>query len=194
MTSPSIEIATERDIEPIIDSMLLAFCADPVARWTYPQPQHYLKHFPNLLRAFSDKAFQCNTAYYVADYSGAALWYPPTIEPDAEAMVALLQQTAGDRDLEELFAVLEQMGSYHPSEPHWYLAVLGVEPLQQGKGYGSALIQEVLALCDREQKIAYLEASKPATVPFYERHGFEKLGPIQVGMSPPIIPMVRQPQ
>jgi ribosomal protein S18 acetylase RimI-like enzyme len=85
------------------------------------------------------------------------------------------------------------MGHYHPKEPHWYLPMIGVEPTQQGKGYGSALIQNVLKQCDRDCILAYLEASKPANILFYERHGFDLIDTIQVGSSPPIFPMIRQP-
>jgi ribosomal protein S18 acetylase RimI-like enzyme len=86
------------------------------------------------------------------------------------------------------------MGRYHPSEPHWYLPMLGVDPSQQGKGFGSALLQHALIQCDRDTKLAYLESSNPKNIPIYERHGFELLGTIQVGTSPSIFPMLRRPR
>ena len=91
----------------------------------------------------------------------------------------------------EVFAVFEQMGRYHPQEPHWYLPLIGVDPAQQRKGYGSALLQHALRECDRDHAPAYLESSNPANIPLYERHGFRVLATIQVGTSPPIFPMLR---
>ena len=41
--------------------------------------------------------------------------------------------------------------------------------------------------------VAYLESSNLRNVPLYERHGFEVLGPIQVGGSPVFTPMLRDP-
>ncbi|NJS42172.1 GNAT family N-acetyltransferase, partial [Candidatus Gracilibacteria bacterium] len=55
-------------------------------------------------------------------------------------------------------------------------------------------IQQVTTQCDRHRIPAYVEASKLANVLFYERHGFQAIGTIQAGKSPPIFPMVRQPQ
>jgi RimJ/RimL family protein N-acetyltransferase len=55
-------------------------------------------------------------------------------------------------------------------------------------------MQPILKRCDRDRLPAYLESSNPANIAFYERHGFELLGTIQVGTSPPIFPMVRYPQ
>ena len=86
------------------------------------------------------------------------------------------------------------MEGYHPREPHWYLPFIGVDPSQQGKGYGSALMKHTLDACDRDHAAAYLESSNPKNVPLYERHGFELLGTIQAGTSPPIFPMLRKPR
>jgi GNAT superfamily N-acetyltransferase len=63
-----------------------------------------------------------------------------------------------------------------------------------GQPIGSALLRHVLTACDRQQVLAYLEATNPQNVPSYERHGFEALGSIQVLDSPPVIPMVRKPR
>jgi ribosomal protein S18 acetylase RimI-like enzyme len=86
------------------------------------------------------------------------------------------------------------MGRYHPREPHWFLPFIGVDPVQQGKGHASALMRHALVSCDRDRTLAYLESSNPKNIPLYERHGFELLGTIQVGGSPPIFPMLRKPR
>ena len=83
--------------------------------------------------------------------------------------------------------------SYHPKEPHWYLPLIGVEAIHQGHGYGSALMEHALVPCDQDQTLAYLESSNPRNISLYQRHGFEILGTIQVGTSPPLFPMVRKP-
>jgi GNAT superfamily N-acetyltransferase len=80
--------------------------------------------------------------------------------------------------------LIEKMGSYHPKEPHWYLPLLGVDPLHHGKGLGSVLLQHALAVCDRDNKFAYLESSNSRNITLYERHGFKLLGTIQVNKSP----------
>lgn len=146
------------------------------------------------LRAFGGKAFAHKSAYYVEGYSGAALWLPPDIHPDVDTLMALLQRTGSKGAQKDGPAVFEKMGSYHPSEPHWYLPLLGVDPLWHGKGLGSALMQRALARCDSDNKVAYLESSNSKNIPFYEKHGFELLGTIRVGASPSIFPMLRKPR
>ena len=80
----------------------------------------------------------------------------------------------------------------HPEEPHWYLAMVGVDAAHQGQGLGSKLIQAGLERCDRDGTIAYLESSNPANLPLYERHGFEVLKEIRIADAPPIYPMLRR--
>lgn len=192
-TTAQIRTAAIAEQKYLIAGIVLAFSSDPVARWMYPDSHQYLMHFPHFVQAFGGKAFAQNTAYCIDGYSGAALWFPPGTAPDSEPVIELLQSSTFESEQADIFAVLEQMEHYHPQESHWYLPIIGVEPTQQGKGYGSALMQHVLQLCDRTHTPAYLESSKPSNVSFYERLGFEMLGTIQVGASPPIFPMVRHP-
>jgi len=194
MTTTSIKTATASDQEHTIATVVLAFAADPMARWSYPDPHEYLRHFPDLIRALGGKAFEHGTAYYVDGFSGAALWLPPDTHPPEDELIALAQRTVSERKQAEVFSIFEQMGSYHPTEPHWYLPFIGVDPARQGNGYGSALMEYALIPCDRENQPAYLESSNPRNIPLYERHGFEMLGTIQVGSSPPLFPMLRRPR
>ncbi len=90
--------------------------------------------------------------------------------------------------------VLGRMEKIHPTEPHWYLAVLGTAKEHQGKGVGSALISPVLQKCDAEGVPAYLESSKESNIPFYRRHGFEVTGEVKVKNGPSLWPMWRDPQ
>jgi ribosomal protein S18 acetylase RimI-like enzyme len=178
-------------VDQAVALICLAFCADPAARWTYPDPHAYLSYFPRIVRAFAGKAFEHGTGHQVSGFRGAALWLPPGIHPDQEALGAILQEGLTADRLEEVSSVFERMGSFHPSDPHWYLPMIGVDPAHQGHGYGSALLRHALLQCDKDHVPAYLESSNPANVPLYERHGFVVLGTIQVGSSPPIFPMLR---
>jgi ribosomal protein S18 acetylase RimI-like enzyme len=192
MTQGTIKTATAAEAEAVIAIVVLAFSADPAARWAYADPQQYLRHFPSFVHAFGGNAFAHESAYYVDGYVGAALWLPPEVHPDEETLIPLLQRTVAASLHQDLFAVFEQMGHYHPKEPHWYLPLIGVDPFHQGQGYGSALLQHALIPCDRDHRCAYLESTNSKNIPLYERHGFEVLGEIQVGTSPPIFPMLRK--
>jgi len=193
MTKPTIKTVSPSNMDEAVGAVVLAFSADPVTRWLYPGPHQYLLHLPCFVRAFAGKAFEHNSAYYVDGFLGAALWLPPNVRPDENALFSLLKRTIPEENQQEVFSFVEQMDSYHPSEPHWYLPMIGLDPAKQGYGFGSALLQHALERCDSEGELAYLESSSPKSIPFYQRHGFEQMGTIQVGSSPPLFPMLRKP-
>lgn len=193
MTLPTIRSATTADESAVIDVITLAFSTDPVARWMYRDAHKYLTHFPPFVRAFGGGAFAHGSADYIEGYAGAALWLPPGIHPD-DTLGSFMESTLNERERADAFAIFERMGSYHPTEPHWYLPLIGVEATHQGHGYGVALMQHALGRCDREQQLAYLESSNPRNISLYIRCGFELLGTIQVGSSPPLFPMLRKPR
>jgi ribosomal protein S18 acetylase RimI-like enzyme len=191
MSTQAVTAAKAQDRERVVSAIVLAFVEDPIARWSWPEPHTYLTCFTEFTNVFGGKAFDHNTAHSVAEFSGGALWLPPGVQPDEKALVALMERSIDPKRLEAVFTLFEKMGGYHPSEPHWYLPLIGVEPTKQGRGYGAALLGHALEHIDREGRIAYLESTNPANIPLYKRHGFEVIATIQVGDSPPLYPMIR---
>jgi len=177
-----------------VDVIVLAFSADPFMRWIYPDPSRYLSHFPAYVRGLGGRAFEHGTAYATAEIEGAALWLPPGVHLDVQALESLFQQTVDEPTRSELVAVVGEISRYYPEEDHWYLPLIGVDPTQQGRGFGGALMSHALVVCDRDSIPAYLETANPANVPLYQRYGFELLGKIQVGSSPLMFPMLRRPR
>jgi ribosomal protein S18 acetylase RimI-like enzyme len=194
MSTPDVTVAKAQDRERVVSAIVLAFVDDPVTRWAWPEPHVYLRYFAEFTNAFGGKAFDHGTAHSVAEFSGGALWLPPGVQPDEEVLVGLMERSIDPKRLQVVFTMLEKMGGYHPTEPHWYLPLIGVEPAKQGHGYGSALLRQALERVDREGRIAYLESTNPANIPLYQRHGFEVVGTIQVDEAPPIFPMSRRPR
>ncbi len=189
----TIKTSTQADEVSVVETVVAAFNVDPVARWFYPDAEQYLASFPGFVKAFAGAAFEHGSVDSVDDYAAAALWLPPEVHPDESALAVLLEQTIDERRKPGVFALLAEMDNRHPAEPHWYLPMIGVVPDKQGKGYGSVLLQRALERCDTAGQLAYLEASSARSVPLYQRHGFEVVGTIQVGSSPPLFSMVRKP-
>ena len=192
MLNLTVRAMAAPDEKAAIPTVVLAFAADPVARWTWPDSYQFLSSMPVLARAFGGRAFEHGSAHATEGYAGVALWLPPGVTPDQDALVDLMERTVNASIRDDVFAVFEQMGKYHPAEPHWYLPLIGVDPAHQGKGHGNSLMGHALRRCDTDRMPAYLESSNPRNISLYRRHGFEELGEIQVGSSPPIVPMLRR--
>ena len=191
MSAPAVRVTTPADEASAVDTVVLAFAADPVARWCWRDARQYLAHMPDFTRAFGRRAFANGAAHCTADGSGAALWLPPGVHPDEVAIGDVLERSAPSALLADLHEVFERMAAFHPQEPHWYLPMIGIDPTHQGRGLGSALLTRALAVCDRERMPAYLEATSERSRDLYTRHGFELLAAVQHADSPPMFPMLR---
>jgi len=191
---PEVRTVTPFERDRAVDTVVLAFAADPVARWCWPDSRQYLTSMPRFIFALGGCAFSRNSAFCTDDLSGAALWLPPGVHPDEAALGEIVEATVPRSVRDDLLTLLEAMAGHHPEEPHWYLPFIGVDPARQGQGYGDALMIRALAQCDRDGRSAYLESSNPRNLTLYHRHGFASVGRIQAGSSPTITPMVRQPR
>jgi GNAT superfamily N-acetyltransferase len=192
MTPPSVATITgDVEVDHAIATLVLAFAPDPVARWMYRDPHQYLLHIPRLFRALGTSSFEAEAAQRTNDGLGIALWLSPGVHGDDGPLEAVIAESMVGERQAEVAAVFERTEHYRPSEPHWYLSLIGVEALHRNKGCGAALLQHQLRQCDREHLPAYLWSSNPLNTSLYERHGFEIVGTIRVGSSPSIFPMLR---
>lgn len=191
MTSTTISAHASIDTDRAITTLVTAFTADPVVRWLYPDPIRYAASFAGLARLIGGDAFAAGTAAVSPRYEGTALWLAPDVPPDDTALVTHLERSIDVDRREAVLALLGQMADYHPTEPVWYLPLIGVDPAHQGRGIGSELLRAGLTQADRDGLPAYLEASTARNRELYERHGFEVVGELRAADSPPLWPMLR---
>lgn len=65
------------------------------------------------------------------------------------------------------------LNSYHPQdEEYMYIWFIGVDRAAQGKGVGSAMIEELIGESNLSGKTIYLETSSERHLHFYKKHGF----------------------
>lgn len=191
MRDRSFAPVSRTDEASVYATLVSAFADDPVERWLYPDRQNYLDRFPGFLTAFGGTAFDEHAVWRLGEFAAVAMWLPPGVEPDSDAIVGYLTETVAPGKHADTYAVLEQMDAAHPSFPHWYLPWLGVDAALRGTGLGGELLKVCLDIVDKDHLPAYLETPNPRTVPFYQRHGFVVTGQAQAGACPPIVFMLR---
>jgi GNAT superfamily N-acetyltransferase len=190
-TSPTVSIRPADDEERAIATITMAFIADPIVRWFIQDSARYLRYWPPFVKAFGGGAFEHGCADVADDFAGVALWVPPGVGLDEEAIGACAAEAVPESEHEEKFGFLGQMDEFHPTGPHWYLPLMGVDLPYLGCGLGSALLRHAVARADEDGAPCYLEATSPLNKRLYGRHGFEEIGVIQFGSSPPLWPMLR---
>jgi ribosomal protein S18 acetylase RimI-like enzyme len=188
--------ATARDFPRLAACLARAFETDPVLRWLIPGAADRRRRAPRFYAAVLNHLAPAATILTTDGHAGVALWLAPrSPRPGWSAEVRyglrMLANLRG-RALHGLRLVGE-IEAAHPRTRHWYLSLLGIEPLCQGRGLGSLLMQPVLQRCDREGLPAYLESSKEENIAFYRRHGFAVVGEVRVAGGPTLWPMLRPP-
>lgn len=196
---PGVVLAGPDQRGAVAAALADAFFDDPVMAWILQDASSRTRRlaglFSTLLRGHY---LPLGTVWTTPEVQGAALWAPPekAIIPASRLLrngLSMLRALGGRAYV--ALRALTEVERAHPSEPHWYLGVLGTRTALQGKGIGSALLQPVLERCDAEAVPAYLESSKRANIAFYRSHGFEVTGEIALPLGGPLVwPMWRQPR
>ena len=119
---------------------------------------------------------------------GVAAWFPPgTWSPGTEVRALAGYLRAFGRRIETAARFMSAAVHAHPREqPHWYLAIIGVDPPRKGEGVGAALLRSRLERCDKEGTAAYLESSNLENVPLYEHFGFQVTGALDLPEGAPV--------
>lgn len=115
----------------------------------------------------------------------AAVIYPPGTYPIPLIDQITIQMKSliwnGLNNLISWLKWLKEADKRRPTEPHYYLEYLGVRPGYQGRGYGSAIMNHLVAKADEISTGCYLENADPRNVAFYQRSGFQVIEEKDVG-------------
>lgn len=187
-----MKVAQQKDFENLVNTLTLVFSVDPFARWLLPESSAFMTRYPDFIRRFGGDAFDHGSAFHTDDYCGVALWSPPGYVADEEKLIAYFTENVEVGKIDALVSIGQQIEHLLPDVPHWHLTFLGVDPISQGAGIGSALLSQTLDECCDDGAPAYLENTNPANTSLYERNGFKVSGQVQAGDSPPLWTMVRQ--
>ena len=189
----------------VIGALSRAFYDDPMFGYFLPNLLHQMKGIAAFMSAgvADAKPFdEVWVAHADGKVAGAAVWLPPGSYPrgvrrDATVNLRSIPVIArsGKRSLASSKLLTAVDKAHHLIlEPHYYLAILGTDPLYQRTGAGSAALQPVLDRCDEQGISAYLETQKDENLAYYQRHAFELIQKLEVSTVPPIWTMMRRPR
>lgn len=150
-----------------------------------PNPQRRVRVHAQLMRRLLDQspALEVLCAVRNGEIVGVGAAAPPgSCKPALPPPRALLSDVAlmGPRTAIAVARWLVAWRRRDPAEPHVHFGPLAVLPELQGKGVGSALMQEHCRRFDASGQSAYLETDRERNVRFYRRFGFETIAEAHV--------------
>lgn len=196
--APRTRHATSADAPALRRMLARAFLDDPVAVWACPAPGPRLKMLEGMYAVRLRQMLAQQTVWTTPDCTSAALWTAPGCDNASPLRnLALVRSLIHPSIVVRLpllavgLAGVQRKRGHKP--PHWYLSLLGTDPDARGHGYGSAVLQPVLELCDSDGVGIYLESSKERNIHFYARHGFRVTEELRLPRGPRMWPMWREP-
>ena len=190
--NPVIKKLDPSQLEAACNALMMGFSSDPFQRWLMPDPTIYYKNFKKWTINTCKQSFLEEGVFGDENNYGTAVWFPPGFDIDFADVSETYKEIPKDRKA-EAFKMFDMMGESRVHDA-WYLEYLAVDPSKQGSGLGSLILKESLKVIDELGEAAYLESSNPQNMSLYERFGFRFLKKIQVGSSPQINTMFRQPK
>ena len=159
-----------------------AFFDYPVMAAHWPDRRRREKYLAWYLGCTVEYGLRYGEVYTTPDVAGVAIWLPPGRTrfttwryiragfAPAPLRMGLRRSFGQARRFEDW---TQKVHAEAAPGPHWYLWSLAVDPLQQGRGLGSLLMQPGLRAADAQRLPCYLETHDERNLPFYRRHGFD---------------------
>lgn len=189
-------------IEPLAQLLAKAFLQDPLYEYAFPERESRASLSCWEMRGLLRYGLRFGEVIAPASMVGCAVWLPPGQTDFTEVRMAEVGMLGlgkhigqeAEKRLGQFNEVTEVVHRRLVPSPHWYLLVLGIDPVFQGEGLGGGLVLPMLARADVTRHSIYLETTNPRNLPFYQKHGFEprfheRLGP----GGPTVWYMVRAP-
>lgn len=187
------------DLARAADVLGRAFADYPWTRWTVEADGH-LRRITELQRlAMESLGFPYGQVWLAlgdGDIRSVAVWMDSRVAVPTEVAAATrarAREFEGTRH-EASLAAEDEIAPWRPTEPHYYLAVVGTEPSMQRRGLAAKLLAPVLTTADEEGTLAYLETSSASNVALYSRLGFAVTNHCRLpGGGPDVWAMSRRP-
>jgi GNAT superfamily N-acetyltransferase len=153
-----------------------AFNDLPTARWLVDDPDERREAVRGQFELLVEHALGHGGVVTSGDLDGAVVWFDhtshPTPIPDYDRRLA---EACGGHIAR--FQRLDRiMDEHHPTEPHHYVALVGVRKERRGNGIATAMLRRHHRVLDRDGVPAYLEAVSPETAGLYATLGYRALG------------------
>jgi Acetyltransferases len=173
--------ATLDDVDPVVETLPLAFLHDPFWGVALARPDGSTDHHAAYWRLYVEGALRYSTVFLTEDASAISVWIPPAgtelSDTGEEAVEQLVKATLEPGAVRAMFELWERFAANHPhDEPHAYLSLLATHPDHQGRGLGQRLLAEDLERWDAAGVPAYLKSTNPGNDHRYERAGFRRVG------------------
>ncbi len=168
-------------VEKAVTVLAGAFMFDPLWQNLFPQNQKRFNALSAVLRLLIRYGLNYGWVNTDPEINAVALWLPsdrtrPHLLNSFSSAVLTLPFRLGLKPLRLMLKFDRFQNQLHNqviTHPHRYLALLGVTPEHQGKGFGTALLQSGIKEATKYNLPIYLDTTNERNIAYYNRFGFK---------------------
>ena len=185
---PRVRLAAASDRAVLATLFARAFADDPALCWLFPNPEHRPRQLARLFAVLFDS--DANGVRLMLNQGEAAtLWRGPGHAETtlgemlrfAPGLLAAFGLAVG-----RALTLSAAIDAHFPPYPFWYLHLAGCDPVQQGRGFGRAVVQAGIDRMGGSGLPFYLETATMRNIGFYQSLGFRVTDEWRVGRDGPV--------
>ena len=169
----------------IVNILAHSFYENKSVNYIIKQDSKRAQRIKGLMEYSFDMCYSFGEVYLSDNKKACALiLFPDKKKPNLKSVFSDFKLIVTCVGFSKLFKAMKReskIKKLHPKELMYYLWFIGVDPNDQNKGIGTALIQEVIAEGLSKQRPVYLETSTLKNIPWYEKFGFKIYNELNLG-------------
>ena len=171
------------DKEIVIDILVNSFRDNMSVNYIIKQDEKRLFRIRKLMEYSFDVCLLFGSVLLSEDKKGCALvLFPHRRKTSIKAIlldVKLVFYCCGIMNVSKALKRESKIKALHPKKPFKHLWFIGVQPGEQNKGIGSAILKHVI----NDDSPVYLETSTLKNIPWYKKFGFEIYSELDLGYT-----------
>lgn len=144
-----------------------AFEKDEFVLYIFEDKKEKFKKLAYLLKCALKFGLLYGEVYTTPNLEAVSIWYPPNeyrrplwrmIRAGGLGIVMKLGLQVVSREM-PVTNLRDEIRLKHVKEPHWYLYIIAVDPVHQGKGYASIILRAMIKRIEQEKLPIYLDTN-----------------------------------
>lgn len=177
--------ATLEDKSLIVNILAKSFATNKSVGYLINQEGNKMRRIQLLMKYSFDVCLQWGDIFLSDNKQGCALiLYPEKKRTNFQSIfwdLKLALFSIGLINIAKALRRENEIRKRHPTVPFAYLWFIGVDPVLQGAGVGSSLLEEVIEHSIERNRSVFLETSTLENLPWYKKFGFQIYDEVDFG-------------
>lgn len=161
-----------------------AFFNDPLMKYLFPIKQERISKLPSMMKLLIRIGIKYGVVHVTSSkLEGIAIWFPSN-RAKITSWMGLINGgipyffKLGTKAVKKQNKFYKFIYSKHKKllcSYHWYLSIIAVNPIYQGKGFSRILFNSMFPYVDKRNLPCFLDTNNEKNLPIYEQFGFKIL-------------------